>query len=150
MPAISIRTATVGDHATVEGVRRRASLSNEADRDVLLANPETLEYDPAPLAEGRTRVAVQDGRIVGFATTSGADELELDALFVEPDAMRSGVARALIGDLLDRAAGRGIRRINVVANEHALAFYQALGFVADGRARTRFGDAPRMHLDVPR
>jgi GNAT superfamily N-acetyltransferase len=150
MSGVWIRTATVDDHAAVEGVRRRASLSNEGDREFLLANPDALVYDPAPLVEGRARVAVRDGQIVGFAASSGADELELDALFVEPDAMRSGVARALIGDIVDLARARRVPRINVVANEHALAFYEAVGFVADGRVETRFRDAPRMHLDVPR
>jgi len=149
MPDVSIRTASLDDHDVVRAVRRRASLSNEGDRDVLLAHPEALEYDPTPLAEGRARVAVRDGRVVGFAAWSGEDELELDALFVEPDAMRSGVARALIGDLLDLARTRQVRRVNVVANEHALAFYEAVGCVADGRVETRFRDAPRMHLDIP-
>ena len=40
------------------------------------------------------------------------------------------------------------QRINVTANGHALAFYEALGFVTDGLIATRFRDAPRMHLDV--
>ncbi len=145
---ISIRTATSADHLAVRDVRRRASLSNDGDRENLLANPETLEYDPTPLIEGRTRVAVDDGRVVGFATTSGDDELELDALFVDPSSMRAGVGRRLIDDLVDDAHARSVTRINVTANPHALAFYEAVGFVADGVERTRFGDAPRMHRRV--
>jgi GNAT superfamily N-acetyltransferase len=145
---IVIRTAELADHHEVQDVRRRSSLANDGDREHLLANPDTLEYDPAPLREGRTRVAVDDGRIVGFATTAGDDERELDALFVEPSSMRTGVGRALIDDLVDDAAARGIGRIRVTANPHALAFYAALGFVDDGVVATRFGDAPRMHLDI--
>ena len=129
-------------------VRRRSSLSNDGDRAHILANPDTLEYDPAPLREGRTRVAVDGGHIVGFATTAGHDELELEALFVEPSSMRTGVGRALIDDLVDNARAEGIALIRVTANPHALAFYEALGFVDDGVVPTRFGGAPRMHLDV--
>ena len=36
----------------------------------------------------------------------------------------------------------------VIANPHALAFYEAVGFVADGLVPTRFGPGHRMHLDV--
>jgi GNAT superfamily N-acetyltransferase len=143
---VTIRTATLADHGDVRDVRRRASLSNEGDRANLLANPETLEYDTAPLLEGRTRVAVADGRIVGFATTDGTDELE--ALFVDPLAMRMGVARSLVDDLVDHCRATCIARINVIANPHALAFYEAVGFVADGLVPTRFGPGHRMHLDV--
>lgn len=145
----SIRTATLADHHAVREVRRRSSLSNEGDRDNLLAHPETLEYDSAPLREGRARVVLVDDRIVGFATTSvGDDALELEALFVDPEWMRSGVGRQLVGDLVDAARDRGIARIDVTANEHALAFYESVGFVVDGSVDTRFGVAPRMHLDL--
>jgi hypothetical protein len=37
-------------------------------------------------------------------------------------------------------------RIEVVANPQAVAFYEAVGFVEDGEAQTRFGPAPRMSL----
>jgi predicted N-acetyltransferase YhbS len=148
MGEIVIRTATLSDHDEVRNVRRRSSLSNEGDRGNLLANPETLEYDSSPLREGRTRVAVDDGNIVGFATTDGDRALELEALFVDPTSMRRGVGRALVRDLIDDARARGITRVNVIANHHALDFYEAVGFVADGVVSTRFGDTPRMHLDV--
>jgi hypothetical protein len=36
----------------------------------------------------------------------------------------------------------------VTANHHALAFYEKVGFVADGEVETRFGAGLRMHLDV--
>jgi GNAT superfamily N-acetyltransferase len=146
---VVIRTADPADHAAVRDVRQRSSLSNEGDRDNILANPDTLEYDPAPLREGRTRVAVDDdGRIVGFTTTAAGDGLELESLFVDPPAMRRGVGRALIEDLVTQAGALGVRRINVTANNHALAFYEALGFVTDRVIATRFGEAPRMHRDI--
>jgi GNAT superfamily N-acetyltransferase len=145
---VVIRTGALADHDEVQDVRRRSSLSNEGDREFILANPDTLDYDPAPLREGRIRVAVDDTRIVGFATTAGDEELELEALFVEPSSMRTGVGRALVTDLVADAKSRGITRINVTANSHALAFYEALGFVNDGLVGTRFRDTPRMHLDI--
>jgi GNAT superfamily N-acetyltransferase len=145
---VVIRTAGLRDHDEVRAVRQRSSLSNEGDREFILANPDTLEYDPTPLREGRTRVAVDGDHIVGFATISGDDEVELEALFVEPSSMREGVGRALVLDVVERARAAGVARINVTANSHALAFYDALGFITDGLIATRARDTPRMHLDV--
>ena len=39
-------------------------------------------------------------------------------------------------------------RIDVAANPHALAFYEAVGFVVDGVAETEFGVGTRMRIDV--
>ena len=51
-------------------------------------------------------------------------------------------------DIVTRARQAGIARIEVTANRHALAFYDAVGFVYDHDVETRFGPAPRMFLDV--
>ncbi len=149
MSRYEIRVAQVGDIDAVRDLYRRASLSNEGDRENLLANPEVLVFESAPIHEHRTRVAISDGLIVGFATTRAVgDIVELDDLFVDPEWMRRGVASELISDVAAVAQSRGVARIEVTANGHALEFYEAVGFVRDGLAETRFGSAHRMHLDV--
>jgi ribosomal protein S18 acetylase RimI-like enzyme len=67
---------------------------------------------------------------------------------VDPDWMRRGIGRALVSDTAATARARNLSRIEVTANDHALAFYEAVGFVRDGTVSTPFGSAPRMHLDV--
>lgn len=144
-----IRGATPDDLAALRDVYRRASLSNDGDRAVLLAHPEALDYSDAWVVQGLTRVAVLDDRVVGFATVvphGGRGELE--DLFVAPELMRRGIARALIADAVERARGDGTTRIDVTANEHAAAFYAAVGFVAAGSADTEFGPAPRLTLEL--
>jgi GNAT superfamily N-acetyltransferase len=125
----------------VVDVFRRASLTNEGDREWILANPDAFAVDEGPVLEGKTRVAVVDGRVVGFATLLGT---ELEDLFVDPDWMRGGIATALVRDAV---ANGGVERIEATANGHALAFYERLGFVHDGPAETPGGPAFRMHLD---
>jgi GNAT superfamily N-acetyltransferase len=149
---VTIRQAVPGDLDAVRGVFRRASLSNAGDRAALLANPEVLALPGDSIAEGRTRVAVdEDGVIVGFATTlSVGRALELEDLFVEPRRMRQGVARRLVETLCVLAADLNADSLQVTANPHAMAFYEAMGFVPDGVAQTRFGPAPRMRLDGQR
>jgi GNAT superfamily N-acetyltransferase len=74
--------------------------------------------------------------------------LELDDLFVEPDVMRTGVARQLILRVATEAEREDVARIDVTANPHARGFYDAVGFVVGPRVDTEFGPAQRMHLDV--
>src|SRR5262249_10316503 len=147
---IEIRVAVAADLEAIGAVYRRASLSNEGDRAALLAHPDALEFDPAPVAEGLTRVAVSGGRVVGFATArpTAPDALELDDLFVDPDPRRLGIATALVREVEQRARAAGVTRIGVTANEHALDFYRSVGFTPAGTTSTRFGPAPRMSLRV--
>lgn len=146
---VVIRDAQLADLVVVGDVFRRSSLSNDGDRAQLLVDPELLEWSSPPAGRGRTRVAVVDDAIVGFATTTvGADWLELDELFVDPESMRHGVGRALVLDVMALARDRNVVRIEVTANEQALGFYERVGFVTRGVVDTRFGTAPRMHLDL--
>jgi GNAT superfamily N-acetyltransferase len=145
-----VRVADADDLHVVSDLYRRSSLSNEGDRDILLSHPEALDFEGTSIRDGRTRVAVGDGRIVGFATTRAVGDIgELDDLFVDPDWMRRGVARALVLDAVDLVGAAGRRRLEVTANPHALDFYEAVGFVADEATETQFGVGTRMHLDVP-
>ena len=134
-----IRDSTPADLSAVEGIFRRAALTNEGDREWISAHPEEFGIDQANVIEGRTRVAVVEGRIVGFATLVGN---ELEDLFTDPDWMRRGIATALVRD-----AASTVDRIDVTANMHAQAFYEAAGFVLDGVTQTPGGPGRRMHLD---
>jgi len=142
-----IRLGTSADLAAARSVYRRASLSNEGDRPNLLAHPEYLILGPAGLAEGRTHVAEQDGTVVGFATWAEADgTIDLDDLFVDPDYRRRGLAAALVARTAEVLRARGVERLEVTANPHAMGFYRAAGFTDSGVAETEFGTAPRMVL----
>ena len=147
--AFVIRDAMPADLAALRDVYRRASLSNEGDRETLLANPDALEFPGLGGDDRRTRVATADGRIAGFATSvpAGVHEqvIELDDV---PGRMRQGAGRALVLDAVAIARELGAGRVEVTANPHALVFYERVGFTVDHEVRTRFGPGSRMHLDV--
>jgi GNAT superfamily N-acetyltransferase len=146
-----IRIGTSADLPTARDVYRRASLSNEGDRDNLLAHPEYLVLGPEGLAEGRTHVAEQDGSVVGFATWAEAGGvMDLEDLFVDPDYRRRGLAMALVGRIAEVLRARGAERLEVTANPHAMEFYRAAGFTDCGVAETSFGTAARMALLLSR
>ncbi len=129
-----IRTAVVGDLPSLLGVFRRSSLSNEGDRDKLLAHEELLDWSDAGIREDRTRAALSpDGAIVGFASCLIVGHvMELGDLFVDPPWMRRGVGRRLEFDAVEIARERSLDRLEVTANPHASAFYESMGFVVKG------------------
>jgi GNAT superfamily N-acetyltransferase len=147
---VSIRQAIPDDVPVLRDIYRRSSLSNRGDRESLLGSPGDLEWAGDGVATGRTRVAADDkGQVLGFATTIPLDVgLELEDLFTDPDFMRRGVATRLMASLVDEAAHAGAQWIEVTANPHAAEFYDSVGFVAIGRAQTKFADAPRLRLTL--
>ena len=149
MQGLAIRWGTPEDVVALRDLYRRSSLSNDGDLANLLAHPDALDFAGVSVLEGRTRVAIDGERIVGFATMRVHGVLaELDDLFVDPAWMRRGIGRRLIIDAAMVARSEGITRIDVTANPHALDFYNAVGFVLDGVTETQFGAGHRMHLDV--
>jgi len=151
--SLVIRAAEPADMTALSEVYRRSSLSNDGDRPGLLAHPEFLEFSDLAVREGRTRVAVSGDRVAGFATWLGAaagvdDVVEVEDLFVDPDWMRQGIGTALVLDLIEIARDAGARRAEVTGNQHALAFYQSVGFTVDHEVATLLGSGLRMHLDL--
>jgi GNAT superfamily N-acetyltransferase len=152
----ALRDAVAGDAVQLAALFRRASLANEGDRAALLAHPNALVWSGPPAVPSRCRVATDgvDGPPVGFATTvpvlrgGAGSTLELEDLFVDPPQRRRGVARLLVDDVLAGARGCGAHCVEVDANPHARAFYEAEGFVAVGEASTELGPGLRMRRPV--
>src|SRR3954470_9825721 len=146
---VSIRTAVGDDLDDLTEVFRAASLSNEGDRENLLAHPEFLELSDAAIVEQRLRLAEIDGVTVGFATILrvGSD-MELEDLFVHPDWMRNGIATRLVADVVERSRAAGASRVTVTANPHAMAFYRRAGFTGSDQVETDFGPGTRMYLPL--
>jgi GNAT superfamily N-acetyltransferase len=147
---VSIRRAELAERGALEDLQRRSSMHHPMYREQLAADPDVIQLPGEQIEAGLVRVAEQDGVVVGFSVLleASGDGCELDGLFVEPERMRGGVGRELVDDAKRIARERGARRIDVVANPQAVAFYEAVGFVAAGQADTRFGPAPRMSLRV--
>jgi GNAT superfamily N-acetyltransferase len=152
---VVIRPAVAADLPELRRVYREASLSNADDAPLLLARPEFLVFAGDGIAAARTQVAVtgtDDDRVLGFATvTDGQDgQPELEDLFVDPQQHRRGIARRLIADAARTARQAGHRRLTVVGNPHARAFYLAVGFVEHDQVPTELGTGLRLHLDLTR
>jgi ribosomal protein S18 acetylase RimI-like enzyme len=104
-----------GDDVFEAGVRR------------LLADPNT-DY----LLAGDPAVGVC-GLRYRFAVWTGTEDCCLEDLFVDPEARRSGLGRALVEAAFERARERGCARMELDANEAnpaAVGLYRSLGFVS--------------------
>src|SRR5690348_6983600 len=138
---LSIRRAVISEQKELEDLQLRASLTNAGDREALLAHPDAIELPATQIAAGGVFVAEWKGTIVGFAAVEPrADgQSELDALFVDPNMRRRGIARSLIAHCVEVARTRESGFLYVVGNPHAKEFYAACGFNVIGTTKTRFG-----------
>ena len=59
--SIIIRTAAVAEHEALEALQLRASLTNDGDREALLANPDAINIPLEQLAAGRVFVSELSG-----------------------------------------------------------------------------------------
>jgi GNAT superfamily N-acetyltransferase len=102
-----------GDAAILSVVRRL--LADEQTEFLLAGEP------PVGLAQLRFRLSAW----------TGADDAWLEDVFVVEEARNTGIGRLLTEACIERARGRGCRRIQLDANEkneRALALYESLGF----------------------
>jgi N-acetylglutamate synthase-like GNAT family acetyltransferase len=139
--SIIIRTAAMAEQKALEALQLRASLTNDGDREALLANPDAIKIPLEQLAAGRVFVSELSGATVGFSAIEprGDGETELDALFVEPNIRRHGVGRSMVEYCAEIARRQGSKALHVTGNPHAEDFYIACGFKQIGTIETRFG-----------
>ncbi len=117
-----------------------SSFEEESARD-LEATRERLRAGP----DGATFGAFLAGRLVGTSTIFRVSRLKerhkayLVGMYVAPTARRSGVGRALVAAVLDRAQTMpGLRQVLLgveAGNAPARALYEAFGFEAFGTER---------------
>jgi GNAT superfamily N-acetyltransferase len=148
---VTVRDARPGERAALEALQRRApSLNSRGVRQSLLALPDSIELPEWQIDAGHVRVVEHAGAVAGFAVLLAPADgaCELDGLLVEPEQMGTGLGRALVQEAVRLACSRGAQHIDVVANPHAVRFYERVGFSDAGDASTRFGPARRMRLDL--
>lgn len=99
--------ADISEQKQLEDLRWRASLTNAGDSDALLAHPDAIELPVAQFAAGGVFVGEWTGAIVGAAAEPRTDgESELDAVFVDPNMRRRGIARSLVAHCVAVARAR--------------------------------------------
>src|SRR5690242_16491687 len=129
MQQVIVRPAIASEQQLLEALQWRASLNNPGDREVLLMNPDAIELPLAQISAGGVFVAEVAGSIKGFAAIVPREDgnTELDGLFVEPEAWRQGIGRALVEHCFLAAKASGAIALHVIGNTHAEGFYTSCG-----------------------
>jgi GNAT superfamily N-acetyltransferase len=134
----AIRAARPDEAAQLSTLAQRSKAHWGYDADFLESCREELTLAPAQVTEKRTQVAVShapdtDGKLLGFGTIEGEPPAgELGMLFVEPDAIGSGVGGALFTHLAEFALKLGFHRLTIASDPNAEPFYLARGAVRIG------------------
>lgn len=143
-----IRVATIADVPAIADLEEEAlgvdAWSEGLVHEGVAGNLPTIHY----------LVAERDGAVAGYAVASVAGDIaELQRIAVRPDARRSGLASALLDEVVTLSRAGGADRLLLEVrdtNAGALAFYAARGFVeVDRRPRYYRDGAPAVVLRRP-
>jgi len=166
MVDVTVRPADTGD---VPGIRRVARRGWHAAYEDVLA-PETIEakldewYDPETVRGYLERedvgyfVAVDDGRVLGYATGGPSDKGEdvgfLGAIYVDPDHWGEGIGSRLLDRIESFLAERGYERLRfrvLAENDVGTSFYRSRGYEAVEETETELADevAPELVFEGP-
>lgn len=159
MTKIDIRRATAADAAAILKVYKAAGDSGGLARRGAEIEPRHVDYYLAnALPTGLCVVAEIDGALVGEMHAWPMEPLQFAhvlsdlTIAVHPDAQGQGVGRRMFTAFIAevRAALPQIRRVELgcrETNARAVALYEAMGFVVEGRLKSRVYDPGGFYED---
>ncbi len=124
-----VRSAKPDEAASLTALCVRSKALWGYDAAFMKLSAAALAVSEGDIAAGRVVVAVDDaGRVIGMACVlPEGDTADLDALFVDPPAIGSGAGRALFEAAVILARRQGARRMTILADPNAAAFYERMG-----------------------
>jgi GNAT superfamily N-acetyltransferase len=139
MAEAAIRPAVAGEAACLGLLARRSKAHWSYSADFIEACREELTYDAEDVRGNTVFVAGKGGEIVGFYILERISdiEVELSALFVEPEYIGCRFGHALITHAKETARRQGATVILIQADPNAVAFYQSAGGVLCGERGSR-------------
>jgi GNAT superfamily N-acetyltransferase len=139
MVDFTVRAARASEALSLTALCVRSKAHWGYDEEFMQLSSRSLTVTPELIATGRVLIAENGtGVALGVAAVAPMEEPEsydLDRLFVDPAALGAGVGRALFLAIARLARGEGAKRLVILADPNASAFYERMGAV-------RIGDAP--------
>jgi ribosomal-protein-alanine N-acetyltransferase len=111
------------------------------------ASPEASTWEPSSYLEYQCRVAISNGRVVGFlvfrrlAEGEAFNEHEILNLGVDPAERRKGVARLLVEGVRTEVPGAWFLEVRK-SNLAAIRLYESLGFRPAGERKDYYQNPP--------
>jgi GNAT superfamily N-acetyltransferase len=129
----TVRRARPDEEAALHELALRSKAYWGYDDALMDTWRDELRVEPSDLEAGRVLVATVGEAAVGFATvTAEPPDAELEAMFVEPGAIRTGSGTVLFGAACDLARDLGCVRLLIESDPHAEGFYVRQGAVRIG------------------
>jgi GNAT superfamily N-acetyltransferase len=124
-----VRSAKLDEAASLTALCVRSKAHWGYDAAFMKLSAAALAVNEDDIAAGRVLVAVDDAdHVIGMACVlTEGDTADLDALFIDPPAIGSGAGRALFDAAVALARRQGARRMTILADPNAAAFYERLG-----------------------
>jgi GNAT superfamily N-acetyltransferase len=125
---LSIRRANPGDAEDLTAIAHRAKRHWGYGDELIALWSGELTFTPEAIARSPVYLAEAEGCRMGVYALEGASsERELEHLWVDPQFMGRGVARALLAHALEQARADGASRIWIVSDPNAEEFYRHMG-----------------------
>jgi GNAT superfamily N-acetyltransferase len=126
---ILVRKAKTGEGKNLTALCVRSKAHWGYDAAFMKKSASALLVSEADIAAGRVLVAVDAaGRTIGVACVRPEGETaDLDVMFVDPPAIGSGAGRVLFEAAVALARALGSRRMTILADPNAAAFYERMG-----------------------
>ena len=129
--SINLRAAQPDEAAILSALALRSKAYWDYSDDFLNACREELAVTPERIRDGAFHfvVAEKSGEIVGFFGVErlSPSQFELEALFVEPDRIGSGIGRSLMDRAKNYVAACGGGTLWIQGDPNAEKFYRAAG-----------------------
>ena len=126
-----IRAAIITEAEVLTELALRAKAFWGYPDDFMAACRDELTVRPADLESQQFtyRVLERDGAVLGFYSLErlSEDEFELEALFVEPDYIGTGLGRELFAHAVTLAGALGGQSMLIQSDPHASEFYRGAG-----------------------
>lgn len=147
-PSHAIRHARPEDAPALTALALRSKAHWGYPQEFMEACRAELTYDEAYLSTHTVYVLEAGGRLTGFYSLErlSAEELEMGALFVEPEEIGHGYGRLLVEQALEAAREMGASTVVIQGDPHARGFYLAMGATLGGQAES--GSIPGRMLPV--
>jgi GNAT superfamily N-acetyltransferase len=136
-----VRPAAIEEASALTALAQRAKASLGYDEAAMALSPARIE--PSDIAEGWVWVAEGARRrpigVTALRRTDDPAVFELGALYVEPDAQKSGAGEALLRRAAAIARSLGASTLRIEADPNAARFYEQMGAQRVGETEGRPG-----------
>lgn len=133
---LTIREVDKSEADSLSNLAMRSKTHWGYSKDFMAACRQELLVTPAKIENIKYSFALAEkhGKVVGFYALEKLPDnnYELEALFVEPSLIGSGIGTALIQHAMNIAEANGGRTLHIQSDSNTEKFYQAMGGVHTG------------------